>query len=131
MLLYRYKVTKHIFCGHIFVYIWPNRQNTVWNIGKCNSVTFCKSFRMFSFLDTMLMWGIFTCIYLYQSRRLEREYLLHFTWLVPSSKNLNSQKGASINVTLLHLWFSSHNVAKPSWTVSNHPIMCNTKLKYL
>ena len=59
MLLYRYKVTKHIFCEHIFVYLWPNRQNTVWNIGKCNSVTFCKSFRMFSFLDTMLMWGIF------------------------------------------------------------------------
>ena len=59
MLLYRCKVTKHIFCEHILVYLWPNRQNTVWNIAKCNSVTFCKSFRNFPFLKKMLIQGAY------------------------------------------------------------------------
>ena len=48
--------------------------------------------------------AFFTCIYLYQSQMSERDYLQHFTWLVPSSRNLNSKKGASINVTLYGFW---------------------------
>ena len=55
MLLYRYKVTKNIFCETFKVYLSPYWQNTVWNLAKCNSVTFWKSFRMFSFLKKMII----------------------------------------------------------------------------
>ena len=54
-MFYWYKVAKNIFCANFNAYLWPNLQNTVWNIAKRHCVTFCKFIRMFPFFYNLLI----------------------------------------------------------------------------